>query len=174
MASLTFKKLPRVLLDSARGQRVFESVSKKIAAQVENSTSTVNIQLVSALPPAAQTIYWLWRFQCEVGVCGMDIFVLDPLGVYAPQIHHALQTVQASELLRRLEVAIYHARQGPAEFKKLSDQSWFAQFNASAEFPSLESVNEGIFSLAHTLTDFAVQYIRTHGSDLFERPEGLP
>jgi hypothetical protein len=168
MSQVQFKKLPGSLLKISDSKQLVDAVTKQIEEQVEHPPFTVNLHFLALAPEAAQRIYWLWRFQCEAGISGMDVFILDSLGVYSPQIHSALKTVGATELAHFLEAAIPLAREGPAEFKRLPDQSWFNQFRRRGEFAELHLMNKAVFTLVDALTDLMAAYIRMNGSDLFE------
>jgi hypothetical protein len=164
-----FHKFSRALLRTSHNHHFFELVADGICDQVEHPPCEVNLERLALVPQEVRTIYWLWRFQCEAGTGGMDVFILEPLGIYSPQIHAALKTVGAKELVHRLEAAIPFAREGPAEFTGLEDQTWFNQFTPVADFPMLESVNEGIFPLVHALSDIVAAFIRSHEATLFEK-----
>jgi hypothetical protein len=109
---------------------------------------------------AAQVVYWLWRFQCEAGLNGLEVFTLNNLGIYSPQVHGALQIVGAKELVRRMEAAIPHARRSDAEFCLLKDQSWFEQFEPIPDFPTLQSVDVGVYPIIDSLAKLVVEFIR--------------
>jgi hypothetical protein len=87
-------------------------------------------------------------FYAEVGGNGIEDFLLQQLGVFAPQAHEALRLVGASELVERLEAGIPHAlADGSAEFSTGSDLSWFKQFHANPKYPTLQSVDADIYDL---------------------------
>jgi hypothetical protein len=112
-----------------------ERVADAISRQVETPRGP-DLQQLADAPLPARTVYWLRRFECEAGICGMDVFVLESLGIHSPEIHAALRELGANELAHILEEAVALARDGPAEFKRLSDQSWFEQFAPSGEPPA--------------------------------------
>ena len=167
-----FKKLSISLLELGPRRSLFEHVANAIRTQLERPPFTINLERVVASPPEAQTIYWLWLFKCEARCNGIEVFVLEPLGVYAPQIHQALITVGATELVRRIEAAVALAREGPAEFTTLPDRSWFDQFTESPEFPTLQSVDVGVYPIIRSLADAVEAFIRTHQEALFENANG--
>src|SRR5262249_16489409 len=134
-----------------------------------------NRERLAAIPIEAQTIYWLWRFQSEAGHGGLEVFVLDWLGIHSPQVHAALKSVGAQELAIRLEAAIAIARTHQyhsAEFTRLKDQAWFGQFPPNPEYPTLQSVDRGIYPLIIALTDAVVVYIKANRPVLFEPETG--
>jgi len=139
----------------------------RIDDQVESPRNVLQLERLSLLPLEVRTIYWLWRFKREAGANGMEVFVLEPPGVYSAQVWTALREVGAAELVRRLEAAVALARDGPAEFSRLKDQSWFTQFEPRAEFPTLQSVDQGIFPLVRSLTGIMAGYIRAHAQVFF-------
>jgi hypothetical protein len=98
----------------------------------------------------------------------LEVFVLEPLGTFLPQIYVALKAVGAVELVHRLEAAIPLALEGTAEFKRTPDQSWFKQFARVAEFPTLQSVDEGVFPIICSVGDLAAAFIRSNEGVLFE------
>jgi hypothetical protein len=166
---MSFKKLPQSIL-SENDQTIFERAHEHIAAQVGEKSGEINRSRFNKIPDKAKAIYWLWRFQCEAGVCGIDVFVLEPLGIYAPETHAALVMVGAVELARRLEAAIALARKGSAEFKRLQDQSWFNQFKPLPEFPTWESLLRSTFALTKSsLTDLTIRFTKKHKIVLFEK-----
>ena len=110
MTDCGFTRLPGTLLEIQRDQRLFEAVWDKLAAQVEDQRFVANGERLAAIPIEAQTIYWLWLFQAEAGHGGLEVFVLDWLGIHSPQVHAALKSVGAQELALRLEAAIAIAR----------------------------------------------------------------
>jgi hypothetical protein len=144
-----------------------------VAAQVEDQSFVANRERLAAIPIAAQTIYWLWRFQAEAGHGGLEVFVLDWLGIHSPQVHAALKSVGAQELALRLEAAVAIARRHHcAEFTRLEDQTWFGQFPPNPEYPTLQSVDRGIYPLIDALTDAVVAYIEASRCVLFEPEAG--
>jgi hypothetical protein len=166
---MTFKKIPQSILKE-NDRTIFERAHEHITAQVEEKSGEINRIRFNKIPDKAKAIYWLWRFQCEAGVCGIDVFVLNSLGIYAPETHAALVMVGAIELARRLEAAIALALEGPAEFKRLEDQSWFNQFKRLPEFPTWQSLDRSTFALTKSsLTDLTVKFIKKHKTTLFEK-----
>lgn|GEM_PF-6057909 len=168
MSQFQFRKLSRSLFEPKKEGRLLELAAKDIAAQVEDVPHRPNPERAARLPPEAQTVYWLWHFFKEAQLGGMEVFILEPLGEYAPQIHAALVNVGATELVRRLEAAIPLAREGPAEFTTLPDQSWFEQFQPVRDFPTLQSIDQGIFPVIQSVTDTAGAFIRSNENTLFE------
>jgi hypothetical protein len=168
MIKFQFQKLPR-MPNEKKKHRLFEYVATHIREQVEIPAYVVNLDRVARLPTSAKTVYWLWRFQCEAGICGMDKFVLDHLGIYSPQIHAALKAVGATELVQLLEEAIPLARNGPAEFKRLPDQSWFKQFPLTGRFAELHLINKPTFALENELSNIVAGFIDLNKAELFEK-----
>jgi hypothetical protein len=161
------------LFEAVWNQRLFEAVWKEIAAQVEDRRFIINPDRVASIPIEAQTIYWLWYFQAEAAANGLEVFLLQSLGIYSPQIHAALQAVGSKELVRRLESAIPLAREcSCAEFGRLPDQSWFERFHRASEYPTLQSVDWGIYPIFDTLTSEVVAFIMANASVLFEPEAG--
>jgi hypothetical protein len=163
-----FQKLQRSLLQAKHNQRLVGDVAELIAQQVEIKPDGLDPDRLRQIPGEAQTVYWLWRFECEAGISGMDQFVLDWLGIYSAEIHSALKEVRANELVRLLEVAISLARDGPAEFRRLADQSWFNKFARKPEYPTLDTLNKPTFALMNGLTDLAANYIKSNERVFFQ------
>ena len=180
MSQFQFRKLPRSLLQPEKQDRLFELGAKFIRAQVEDPMWYPNAERAAAIPQEAQTVYWLWLFVCEASLNGIEVFILEPLGEHSREVHAALTAVGAKELVRRLEAAIPLAREGPAEFLTLPDQSWFNQFARVAEFPTLQSIDNagprrdagpgrfGVYALFDPLRDAADAFIRANEHVLFE------
>lgn len=167
MACTYFQKLPRSMLQELKEHRLFEQVAARIRAQVEGVPFVLEPERLRCVPPAAQNVYWLWRFQCEAGVCGMDVFLLNHVGKHAREIHRALREVGASELVHLLEAGIPLARQSSPEFKREGDQAWFDQFLATGEFAELHETNRPAFALMDALSGRVAGYIRANGDALF-------
>jgi hypothetical protein len=159
MKSKAFRKLPQAAFRGARGQRLFELVWRHVAAQVEDAPYQVDERLLEAVPTEAQTIYWLWRFQCEAGSGGIEVFVLNALGQRSPEIHRALRAVGADELVRRLEATVAIAGDSSADFSQGPNCAWFEQFRPLPEFASLQAVDAGVFPVVGALTDLAETFI---------------
>lgn len=168
MSDANFQKIQRSLLEAKHNQRLFGDVAELIAKQVELKPDGLDPNHLRQIPNEAQTVYWLWRFECEAGISGMDQFVLDWLGIYSAEIHSALKEVGANELVRLLEAAISLARDGPAEFRRLADQSWFNRFARKPEYPTLDALNRTTFALMNELTDLAANYIKSNEKLLFQ------
>jgi len=148
-------------------------VWKEIAAQVEDQPYVVNLDKLATVPDEAQTVYWLWRFAGEVATGGLEVFVLDWLGIYSPQIHAALKAVGAHELLHRLQAAIPIAlRRGSAEFTRVPDHAWFEQFAPVSEYPTLQSIDKGVYPIVLSLTDDVVAFIKLNETILFQQDAG--
>jgi len=128
---------------------------------VESPPFVTDLARVAALPNEARTLYFLWMFYCEAGAGGIEVFLLEPQGVFTPQIHEALRSVGASELVERLEAGIPHAlASGCAEFSASSDVSWFRQFHANPKYPTLQSTDAGVPDLVgDNLRDKANAYV---------------
>ena len=163
-----FKKLPKSLLRSKRPRQVYDQIAQQVRNLGEDRSGNPDFARLALLPAPAQTVYWVFRFQCEAGICGMDKFVLDHVGIYSPQIHAALKEVGAHDLARLLEAAIPLARDGSAEFERLDDQSWFEQFRPTDEFPELHLLNKPTLALERGLDTLVMAYIRAHESVLLE------
>jgi hypothetical protein len=168
LSQFKFQKIPRSILTTDHPHRLFELVATSIRGQVEDPLYEVNPARVAAVPPAARTVYWIWLFQCEASLNGIEAFTLQALGTYAPQIHAALTAVGAKELVRRLEAAIPHARECDAEFTTLPDQSWFNRFVPVAAFPTLQSVDKGVYPIIDSLDGLVVAFFRSNEDALFE------
>jgi hypothetical protein len=169
MSQLQFRRLSRALLGPENQSRLFELAAMDITAQVEDPPHRRNPDRALALPCEARTVYWLWHFFKEAKSGGMEVFILEPQGKYASQMHAALVNVGATELVRRLEAAIPLAREeGVAEFSTLPDQSWFEQFRPVPDFPTFQSINEGVFPIIQTVLDMAAAFIRSNQNALFE------
>jgi hypothetical protein len=172
---ISFQKLPNQLLSKEDKHRLFELVATNIREQVEQPLYQRNLDRLAAVPREAQAIYWLWLFQCEASLNGIEDFILQSLGKYSPQIHEALTMVGALELGRRLEAAVPLAREWAAEFTTLSDQSWFNQFAPMPEFPTLQSVDrptpqsgeKDVYTIIESLDELVGAFIRSHEQVLF-------
>lgn len=162
-----FQKLPRSVLREKEGHRLFELVATHIREQAERPDFTVNLDRLRLAPAEAQTVYWLWLFQCEAGGGGIEVFVLNWLGIYSPQVCAALEKVGASELVHRLKAAIPHARASCADFNQLKDRSWFDDLEPAPEFPTLQSVDKGVFPVIGRLSDAAATFIASKADALF-------
>src|SRR5215217_661102 len=162
-----FKKLPRSVLRENDGHALFDRVANHIRDQVERPAFTVNLKRLQTVPAEAQTIYWLWLFQCEAGGGGIEVFVLNHLGLYSPQTCAALDAVGATELAGRLRAAIPHARRSAPEFERLEDQSWFDAIRPVPAFPTLQSVDKGVYPIIGSLSDGAATFIKSNADALF-------
>ena len=98
----------------------------------------------------------------------MDVFILNSLGIYSPQIHSALKAVGANQLVHLLEAAIPLARSGPTEFKRSPDRAWFDKFPLTTEFAELHLVNRVAIPLVDALPNLVAAYIRLNSADIFE------
>jgi hypothetical protein len=169
MPQMQFRRLSRALLGPENQGRLFELAAKDITAQIEDPPHRRNPDSAAALPCEARTVYWLWHFFKEAQLGGMEVFILEPESLFASQIHAALVNVGATELARRVEAVIPLAREsGVAEFSTLPDQSWFEQFRRVPDFPTFESINDGVFPLVQSVKDAAALFIRSNESILFE------
>ncbi len=153
--------------------RLFQLAATNIREQVEEPLYHENLERLAAVPRKAQVVYWLWLFQCEASLNGIEVFLIDSLGDCIPQVHEALAMVGAQELVRRLEAAIPWAALGSAEFTLLPDQFWFNQFRPVPEFPTLQSVDrpqsgETVYKVIHGLADLVAAFIRANEEVLFE------
>ena len=168
MPASRFEKLPRSLLDSKKGQRLLDVITQALDEQVETPPGVLKLDRLASMPPEVQTVYWLWRFQCEAGCGGIEVFILDWLGLHTREVHAALGAVGARELVRRLEAAIPLARSSAAEFTRMQDQTWFDQFPRVREFPTLQSVDQGVFPIIGSLTDAIEHFVRANSRVFFE------
>ena len=166
MSHNKFKRLPKSLLRSKRPRQVYEQIAQQVIDLGEDRSSNPDLEILASLPVPAQTVYWVWKFSSEAGICGMDVFVLQHLGIYSPQIHAALKEVGAHELARLLEAAIPLARH--AEFKQLRDQSWFKQFRPTNKFSKIAQLNEPTFALERGLDALVMAYIHAHEDVLLD------
>jgi hypothetical protein len=165
---ISFQKLPKQLLATDDKHRLFELVATEIREQVEQPLYQKNLERLAAVPREAQGIYWLWLFQCEASLNGIEDVILQSLGKYSAQIHEALTMVGARELARRLEAAVPLAREWGADFTTLPNQSWFDQFAPMPEFPTLEAVNENVYPIIDSLDDLVTAFVRSNEQVLFE------
>jgi hypothetical protein len=156
-----YQPYPQAKFESLNRDWWFQELAQHICLQAESPPFVTDLTRVAALPSEARTIYFLWMFECEAGGSGIEVFLLEPHGVFTPQVHEALRLVGASELVERLEAGIPHAlASGSAEFSASSDLAWFRQFHASPKFPTLQSVDAGISNLVgDSLRDKANAFI---------------
>src|SRR6185437_4026044 len=97
-----YRKMPLSLFRTFKERQQFPKVAEHICEQAEDSQRAPKLESVERMPPAVQTIFWLWRFICEAEGGGMEVFLLQNAGFYTPQVAAALKVVEANELLRRL------------------------------------------------------------------------
>ncbi len=166
MKKFRFQKLPRNLLVPMRPHRLFNLVADELVRQFEGPTG-VEADFIECAPFPAQVVYWLWRFSCEAGIGGIDVFLLNHLGIYAPQIYESLEVVGATGLMRRIEAAVPHALRSHPDFGRLKDKSWYDQFSPVPEFPSLESVNSGVYAMINAISKPVEEFIRSNAGELF-------
>jgi hypothetical protein len=162
-----YRRLPKRLLSAYPSHRVFEILAKHISEQVESPPYTVDLARLAQMPREVQTTYWLWRFVCEAGIAGMDVFILNSLGIYSSNIHAALIAIGAKELVANLEAAVAFARDAHAEFTRLASQEWFDQFSSYGPFNSLQSINRPTFALIDGLRDAVATFIQQNEGKLF-------
>ena len=144
-----YQPFPREKFESTEPTLYFQEMAEHIRPQAESDPYVTDLARVSELPCEARALYFLWMFYAEVGGSGIENFLSQQLGIFAPQAHEALQLVGASELVERLEAGIPHAlASGSAEFGAVSDLTWFRQFRVSPTYPTFQSVDTGISDLA--------------------------
>jgi hypothetical protein len=166
----SFRKLDALLFKAKqRTQKLIELIATHVAEYAEDATCEPDADRLEQIPVEYQVVYWTWKFQCEAGLNGFEYFILEPLGIYAPQIHGALEIIGATELVRRLEAAIPHAlREGCAELNRLTEKSWFEQFHANPEFPTLQSVDQGVFPIIEAATGQTAAFVKAHENVFFD------
>ena len=143
-----YQPFSRAKFDSTERDLWFQELVEHIRPQAESQPYVTDLARAAELPEQARALYFLWIFQAEVGGNGIECFLLEPSGHFAPQAHEALRLVGASELVARLEAGIPHALgSGCAEFSVGSDLAWFRQFQPSPKFPTLQSVDADIYDL---------------------------
>jgi hypothetical protein len=144
-----YQPFPREKFEIIEPALYFQEMAEHIRPQAESDPYVTDLARVSELPCEARALYFLWMFYAEVGGSGIENFLIQQLGIFAPQAHEALQLVGASELVERLEAGIPHAlASGSAEFSAVSDLTWFRQFRANPTYPTLQSVDAEIGDLA--------------------------
>ena len=127
-----YQPFSRAKFDSTERDLWFQELVEHIRPQAESQPYVTDLARAAELPEQARALYFLWIFQAEVGGNGIECFLLEPSGHFAPQAHEALRLVGASELVARLEAGIPHALgSGCAEFSVGSDLAWFRQFQPS-------------------------------------------
>jgi hypothetical protein len=106
-------------------------------------------------------------FFCEAGGNGIEVFILQQQGLFTPQVHEALKLVGATELIKRLEAAVPHAIDSEADFIFGPDMAWFREFPRNPDYPTLQSVDKGIWKLIeHDLVARCNKFIAQH-EDVF-------
>jgi hypothetical protein len=144
-----YQPFPREEFESTERDLWFQELAEHIRPQVESAPYVTDLARATELPREARALYFLWMFYAEVGGNGIENFLLQQLGIFAPQAHEALQLVGASELVERLEAGIPHAlASGSAEFSAGSDLTWFRQFHGNPKYPTLQSVDADIYDLS--------------------------
>src|SRR5262245_42175189 len=142
-----YQKLARENIENRSGHYRFELVVKHIGPQVESRPFITDLNLAAALPPEVRAVYFLWIFICEAGGNGIEDFLLQQQGHFTPYVHAALKMVGATELVERLEAGIPHAINCEAEFTFGPDMIWYRQFPNNPAYPTLQSVDKGIWKL---------------------------
>ena len=143
-----YQPFPRDKFESTERDLWFQELVEHIRPQAESQPYVTDLARAAELPQQARALYFLWMFYAEVGGNGIESFLLEPQGHFAPQAHEALRLVGASELIERLEAGIPHALEsGCAEFTAGSDLAWFKQFQPTPKFPTLQSVDADIGEL---------------------------
>jgi hypothetical protein len=164
-----FHKLSKAKLKTIGPKQLFDSLIEHIQKQIDHPSDSFDADRLQQMPVEVQIVYWIWRFECEAGVCGMDKFILDDLGIYAPQIHASLKEVGAHELVRLLETAVSIANHlEAAEFTRLADRSWFDQFPKALDAPELHLLNRRVFELVEELRELTMTFIRQNAKIFFE------
>lgn len=155
-----YQPYPKTKFDTLKRDWWFQEIAQHISSQAESPRFVTNLELVDQLPAQARAIYFLWIFSGEVGGNGLECYLLQQQGHYAPYAHEALKTIGAFELVERLEAAIPHAiATGCVEFSAGNNMSWFRQFPINPKYPSLQATDVGIYELAndgikHKCNDF--------------------
>lgn len=159
-----YQKFPRDTFESTERTLWFQELAEHIRPQAESDPFVTDLARTADLPREARAVYFLWMFYAEVGGSGIENFLLQQLGIFAPQVHEALQMVGAFQLIERLEAGIPHAlASGSAELNTASDLTWFSQFRAVPKYPTLQSVDVGIYELAgDDLQEKANAFIEAH------------
>ena len=166
---MKFRKLPHSMLENERPQNIFALTAEHVGEQVEDRRCEPVQSRIDAIPMEFQAVYWLWRFYREAALNGFEVLTLDSEGIYLPQIHASLEIVGASELVRRLEAAVPHAhRARSAEFNTLKDKSWFDQFVPNPAFPTLQSVDEGVYPIIKGLTNQVFAFVKNNAEVFFD------
>ena len=143
-----YQPFPHDKFESTERDLWFQELAEHSRPQAESQPYVTDLARAAELPQQARALYFLWMFYAEVGGNGIENFLLQQLGVFAPQAHEALRLVGASELVERLEAGIPHAlSSGSAEFSAGSDLTWFRQFQPTPKFPTLQSVDADIYDL---------------------------
>ena len=139
-------------------------MAEHIRPQMESSPSGTDVNKVATMPVEVRAIYFLWMFYCEAGYSGMEVFLLEPHGLFTPQILDVLRLIGAFELVERLEAGIPHAlASGVAEFSAASDLTWFEQFHVNPKYPTLQSVDVGSSELmGDAIRDKCNDFIKLH------------
>ena len=124
-----YQPFPRDKFEDTERGLWFQELAEHIRPQAESQPYVTDLARTALLPRQASAVYFLWMFSAEVGGNGIENFLLEQIGVFAPQVHEALQLVGASELVERLEAGIPHApASGSAEFSASPELTWFLQF----------------------------------------------
>lgn len=165
-----YQKLRLSTFQTTNGKRLLGRVAKHIRQQAEDPPFVSNTRLLSAMPDEVQTIFWLWLFICEAEGGGIEVFLLQHLGFYTPQVAAALKAVEAQELLRRLLAGVPLALgSGTAEFSRAPNLTWFKSLPADKDFPTLQSVDRGAYpSLYVDLRERCRRFIIQHVEVFFE------
>jgi hypothetical protein len=168
-ATLGYKKMPLSLFRTFKERHQFPEVAEYVREQAVDSQRAPKLESVARMPPAVQTIFWLWRFICHSEGNGMEVFLLQNQGFYTPQVAEALKVVGADELLRRLLAGVPHAINSPAEFTRAPDATWFQSIPGNPDFPTLQSIDRGAYpALYKDLRERGRKFIIEHADVFFE------
>ena len=144
-----YQPFPRHKFESIKRELWFQELAEHIRPQAESQPYVTDLARAAELPQQARALHFLWMFYAEVGGNGIECFLLEPQGLFAPQAHEALRLVGASGLVERLEAGIPHALEsGVAEYSAGPDVTWFRQFRTNPKYPTLQSVDADIYVLA--------------------------
>ena len=159
-----YQPYPQEKFESLNPDWRFQELAQHICLQAESPPFVTDLALVAKLPPEVRAIYFLWEFSGEVGGNGIEVYLLQQKIYHAPYVHEALKLVGAVELLERLEAGIPQAlATGSTELREGTDISWFSQFRPNPKFPTLQSVDEGIYDLASDgIRDKCNNFIESH------------
>jgi hypothetical protein len=84
-----YQQFPQTKFEELNPDWRFQELAQHISLQAESPPFVTNPALVSALPSEARTLYFLWMFYGEAGGNGIECFLLEPHGIFTPQVHEA-------------------------------------------------------------------------------------